>query len=119
MTKDPKEILIQILIIVAYKDDKNSFAEKFIVLCQQQAFLEFVESLPKTLQDDLKEKFADPNDKEKIKKAMNQYVSTKEFLEKLELVTAKNFKEYIEAIIPTLNDEQKANLQKYLISLSP
>ena len=111
--------VINILRCPLCKGQIGSFAEKFIVLCQQQAFLEFVESLPKTLQDDLKEKFADPNDKEKIKKAMNQYVSTKEFLEKLELVTAKNFKEYIEAIIPTLNDEQKAILQKYLTSLSP
>lgn len=118
MDKDPKDILTQILTIVGYKDDKNSFSEKFIVLCQQQAFLEFVESLPKSLQEDLKAKLVDQKDKERIKKAMDQYVNTKEFLEKLELVTAKNFKEYIEAIIPTLTDDQKAQLQKYLSTLT-
>lgn len=118
MDKNPKDILTDILAIVDYKGDKNDFAERFIVICQQQAFLEFVESLPKTLQDDLKKKLGDQKDKEKIKKAMDQYVNTKEFLGKLELVTAKNFKEYIEAIIPTLTLDQKAKLQKYLSSLT-
>lgn len=118
MNKDPKDILTEVLIIVDYKGDKSDFAERFIVICQQQAFLEFVESLPTTLREDLKKKLADQKDKEKIKKAMGQYVNTKEFLEKLELVTAKNFKEYIEAVIPTLTDEQKSKLQKYLSSLA-
>lgn len=119
MNKDPKDILTQILTIVDYKGDKSDFAERFIVICQQQAFLEFVESLPTTLQEDLKKKLGDEKDKERIKKAMDQYVNTKEFLEKLELVTARNFKEYIEAIIPTLTDDQKARLQKFLTSLAP
>lgn len=118
MNKDPKEILIQILNIVGYKEDKNVFAERFIVLCQQQAFVEFIESLPRSLQEDLKAKIINEKDKVKIKQAMENYVETKEFLDKLELVTARNFKEYIEAIIPTLTSEQKNNLQKFLSSLT-
>ena len=47
MNKNPKDTLLETLTIIGYTDDRDKFAEEFLNLCQQQAFLNLIQKLPK------------------------------------------------------------------------
>ena len=50
MIQDPKQLLMDILIIIDYQDDKEIYADEFLQLYQDRAFVDVLKSFPKEKQ---------------------------------------------------------------------
>lgn len=92
MDKDLKQVIVQMLTIIGYTDDKDAFATEFLGLIQQKAMVTFLQSLPKDKQEEYNKVAGDT-----LKDA---------------------FAGYTKAIQPTLSEDQKQKLQQYLSSLT-
>lgn len=92
MDKELNQVILQILTIIDYADDKDAFAAELLQLIQQKAFVSFLQSLPQDKQE-----------------AYNKIASD----------TLKDaFAEYTKTIQVTLSEEQKQKLQQYLNSFT-
>ena len=118
MNKNPKDNLLETLTIIGYTDDRDKFAEEFLNLCQQQAFLNLIQKLPKDKREELEKELSQGNSSQKLQEIIRKYFSIKKYTEALEEVTEKAFMGYIEKVLPILSASQKNNLQKFLSSLA-
>lgn len=46
MNQNPKDIIIKVLEIIGYADDKQEFADKFIRICEEEAMIQIIHELP-------------------------------------------------------------------------
>ncbi len=107
MNQNPQFILLQVLDIIGYIDNKEDFTNKFFQLCKQQAIVDLVKSLPSDKQTAL----------ESNSSLLKEYFSEEQMADALEKATRETFQSYLQEIIPTLNDKQKSELEIYLKSL--
>lgn len=105
--QNPKAVIITILDIVGYGDGKEVFADELLALCQQQASVDLVNSLPS-------EKRSSKDHAQVVKK----HFSKEQYLEAVRKVTEKIIGDYIQTISPKLPEVQKTNLQKYISSIT-
>ncbi len=103
----PQEIIVNILDIIGYGDEKIAFADEFLTLCQQRAVTDLYNSLPQ-------DKRAGKDPGQVIKKIFTPAQS----LEAIQKTTEKMLNEYLETIYPKLSEEQTKNLRAYLNSIS-
>lgn len=116
---DPKEILLNVLIIINYQDDKEKFTNEFLQLCMQRALVEIVATLSENDQHAIEEKLMAIQTQEEVQSVLQQYVGQGRYLETVQKATQELFQDYIQTILPTLNPEQKDKLQEYLASIIP
>jgi hypothetical protein len=116
---DPKEILLNVLTIIDYKDDKETFANQFLQLCMQRALVDIVEALPQDQQKTIQEEVTPDKKPEEVQQILQRYFSQEQYLQQLQLSTQALFQDYIQTITPTLSDDQKQKLQQYLTSIIP
>ncbi|MHB8598394.1 MAG: hypothetical protein ACYDER_16445 [Ktedonobacteraceae bacterium] len=114
MQQDPKDILIEILNIIGYEDEKESYADEFIQNCEKQALLDALKALPKERQETLRQKLAMATDQEQQKLLLKEYITSLEYTEILKKVAQNAFIELIDELMPTLSQEQITILQKYM-----
>lgn len=108
--------LLDILDIINYKSDRDSFVKELTKLCLEETLLNVLEELSldkkNQLSNDLKDK--DVNDALTIvKNYIDPTIYAKTYLD----TRLKIFKDYIATIIPTLSSNQKERLKIYLNSL--
>lgn len=108
MIKNPRELFLQVLEIIGYSDGREEFTNKFFQLCEQQAIVNLVKSLPQDKQTD-----PDPNNL-----LLKKYFTQEQVATNLQEATRETFNSYLQTVIPTLNNKQKTDLETYLKSLS-
>lgn len=109
--------MVKILEIIDYPDGKEEFADKFLDLCQQQAVVDLVKSLPEDKQNQLTDQLL-KDSSDQAKSLLQQTFSSEQSKEVLKKATEEVFKAYLEKVSPSLNDQQKSKLDSYLKSLS-
>lgn len=118
LQQNPKQIVIRILDIIAYKKNKDAYAEEFVSLCQQQTLINLLQSLSehrkRQFQTDLDGKL---DNAERLQKLLKEYFSESDIAKAGEKASEETFKNFLHSIIPTLNDDQKEKLNTYLQSL--
>jgi len=112
MDQTPKTILLKILDIIDYKDDKEVFSHKFFNLVAQQTLGDLVLSLPDDKKKAVEGQLSAETDPIKLKQIFNSSF-TKEQVDEVTLkVTHKAFQDYTRAIVPVLTPDQKQRLQE-------
>lgn len=112
------KILSCVLRIIGYKDNKNTFIQKFISLCLSQSILEMLAKLPNEKQITLKNIISSQKDREEIFQTLQQYFPKNLYEKILTDTTQKLFTEYIDTVMPTLTVNQKNSLLLYLSSVN-
>lgn len=116
---DPKEIIVNVLDIIDYQDDKPKYATEFIDLCEKQALLDALQSLPKEKQADFKQKMSWAKDQDRVKDIIKEYITAEQYTDALKKASQTAFTKFIETLLPELTDGQKDKLQAYLQSIAP
>src|SRR5437762_2058251 len=115
MQQDPKGILSKVLSIIGYTNNQDAFIDEFIKICQKQAFLDLLNSLPLEKQTTLTQE----TQPEKVQVLLNQYFTTEDINKSLTKATQTQFQSCLQTIDPTLSAEQRNNLDSFLTSLQP
>ena len=118
MNNDPKKIISELLEIIGYTDDKESYVNSFIEICYQKALLDLIVKLSEEKQQQLNQRLSlTPVDEKR--KLYEEYFPKEEIDEAIENAGKETFEEFIKSVEPTLNDDQRNKLGDYLNSLSP
>lgn len=108
---NPKNILLKILEIIGYSDNKEIFADEFLKNIQAQSVIDLIQSLPQDKQSQIKKQLlTNPNDPNKVADVLKLYFNNEQIQEALKNASKTAMEEYIEAISPTLSSTQKNNL---------
>ncbi|HEU5376681.1 MAG TPA: hypothetical protein VFV38_14695 [Ktedonobacteraceae bacterium] len=118
MQHDPKAIILKVLSIIGYEDDKKAAAAEFIQNCEKQAILDLLTTLPKEKQEQLKSQIAGVTDQHQQQTIIASYVTPDQHQQALQKASAAAFQGLLEAVVPTLSNEQADKLQTYLSSLT-
>ncbi len=118
MNKTPREIFLQVLEIIGYSDNKEEFTNKFLQLCEQQTIVNLVKSLPEDKQAALHTESAKQIIPDASNSLLKKYFTLEQITANLQEATKETFNDYLQNIIPTLNDKQKNDLETCLKSLS-
>ena len=111
MPQSANDLLKQILENIDFEGDKEAFANDFLQTIKKQATLDLIESLPKAKQDELKQKLSQNLQKpEGVSAVLKGYFPEQQIMKALENAAKNGVSEYIQAILPTLNEEQKTKL---------
>ncbi len=113
--KDPKQIILQVLEIIGYEDDKEKYANEFLTLCLQKALVSLTGELPQDKQDQLTQRIS-LTALDQLEKPLLEYFPKEKFEEAVKEASRSTFEEYIQTIIPTLNEDQRNKLEQYLSS---
>lgn len=118
MNTNPKQIILKVLEIIGYEDDKDKYANDFLALCLQKAFVNLVKELPQDKQDQLTQRISLTSG-EKAQALLLEYFPKEKFEVAVKEASQSTFEEYLKTIIPTLNEEQRSKLESYLSSQAP
>src|SRR5689334_22081310 len=114
MQQNPRDIILQVLIIIGYEDDKEVWANKFLANCEQQALINVLNRFSQGKKDELIQKMAGVTDQQKRKAIISQYIIPQEYTQALIRTSGTAFEEFIDEIMPILSEEQTIKLQTYL-----
>lgn len=114
---DPHQIISEILTIIGYEGDKNTFATRFVGLILDQALLSSVDGLPDGEKDEVKEKMKSEKDRDAATAILTRYISVKTYVAAVEKTTLRLLNDYLSTVFPTLYLRQKIALQAYLARL--
>lgn len=115
-----KEILLEILKAIDYKDDKDAFVQEFTDLVQIQAIEKLITALPQDQQEDLKSELAANKDySEKVSEILRGRFPAEQMQKSLEETMQKSVTEWMQAVNPTLNDVQRQKLLDLSQELNP
>jgi ABC-type transporter MlaC component len=107
----PREILLKILEIIGFEDDKEAFVDEFLKNIQLQAVADLIQTLPTERQTEIKDQLAkNSNNPAGIASILNQHFTQTQVGEALQLAAKKAMTGYLEAIKPTLSPAQKEGL---------
>lgn len=118
MQQDVKEIILEILNIIGFEDDKRACADEFIQNSKAKALLDLLTALPKEKQEQFKSQIAGVTDLHQQQTIIASYVTPEQYQEALQKASTTAFQGLLEAVIPTLSNDQADKLRSYLQSLS-
>lgn len=111
---DPKQILIKILEIIGYSEDKDKFATEFLQNVSLQSLLDLFNTLPQDKKDQMQKDISlAGSDAVKLQKILKNYFSEEQINTALQNSSKNAITEYIKTIEPTLSDPQKQSLTNY------
>ena len=90
-----KEIILRILEIVGYLDDKSVFAEKFVNLCASRTITDLISELPSVEKSHLLEKMKDVEKLEDRVRLAKSYFKQKEIDIRFKSITGQLIDEYL------------------------
>lgn len=116
---DPKQILIRILEIIGYSEDKDKFATEFLQNVSLQSLLDLFNTLPQDKKDQLqKDVSLVGNDPQKLQGILKNYFTEEQINTALQNSSKNAITEYIKTIEPTLSDPQKQSLANYFSEIT-
>ena len=99
-----QDLLLKILTIIEYTDDKEEFVNQFIINVHLQAFLDLILTLPIDRQEEIKLALARSSQyADKMTRILSTYFSQTQILDVLEAVSRDSVGKYI----PTFNEFSK------------
>ena len=113
-----KQILLKILDIIQYENDKNSFANEFLDLTCRKAILDAIFSLPENTKADVIRKLQETKQIDESFLILVKNIPSDKFREALETESFTMFDSYLKTVIPTLNTTQQKKLFQYLKSIT-
>ena len=116
---DPKTILLRILDIIGYSEDKDKFATEFLQNVSLQALLDLFNTLPQDKKDQLQQKIVSVgNDTAKIQVELKVYFTPSQMEQAIEGSAKNAVTEYVKAIDPTLSETQRTNIANFAKGLN-
>ena len=116
---DPKAILLKILEIIGYSEDKEKFATEFLQNVSMQSLLDLINSLPQDKQEELKQKNSTlQNDQKATGDMIKTYFTEQQIEDALQNASKNAVTEYIKAIDTTLSETQRNNLMSFFGELN-
>ncbi len=116
---DSKTILLKILEIIGYSEDKDKFAAEFLQNVRLLALIDLFNTLPQDKKDQLQQKLtAVGDDAVKLQEELRVYFTAKQVYSAIENSSKNSVTEYMKTIEPTLSDSQKQNLTSYFSELA-
>ncbi len=113
-------ILLKILEIIGYSENKEAFVDEFLKNVQMQSVIDLIQSLPQDKQSEIKDQFSKiQNDQNKASDLLKSYFTEEQIQEALKNSSKTAMEEYIKAINPTLSSTQKNNLITFSQQLNP
>lgn len=104
-------ILYTILETIDYTDDKEAFVKKFTEVVNIQAGEGLISSLPQEQQESLKNELTvNKDNSEKASEILKAHFNEEQIQKSLEETTKNAVMEWMQAVNPTLSDEQKQKL---------
>jgi hypothetical protein len=119
-TKGYKEILLKILDVIEYKDDKEDFTNQFAIIIYSQSLIDLVQSLLASDQEKIKQELsASDNSPEKIEEIIKRCFTEEQRKKALEIAAKNVMVNFIAAIQDTLSPLQGQNLLNLSQEFSP
>jgi hypothetical protein len=112
-----KEIILQILEIIDYQEDRNEFAEKFIQAALYEAFAKVIATLDPEKQLAFEKEIENKKPDEKSYILVQKYVDPQVYIMTVAKSTQDFLQDYINEIEPTLTDYQQQKLSEYIDSI--
>mgnify|MGYP001582613593 CR=1 FL=1 len=111
MLNTPNDILLKILDVIDYGDNKHAFIDEFIKNVQLQSLLDLISTLPTDKQEEIKTKLStNVNDADKVASTLGAYFTQSQMQDALEVASKNAITKYIETINGTLSVSQKQEL---------
>src|SRR5712692_4620974 len=108
MQQDPKNIIVEVLNIINFDDDKEVYANRFIQNCVTQALLDTIKAIPQEKKNDLKQKMVWATDQKRQNAILTEYVRPEDYIEALKKATQAAFSQLLQEVRPTLSQGQAA-----------
>jgi hypothetical protein len=105
-----KDIIIEILTIAGYSNDKEKYAAEFEELNLLKAMTHIYDTLPKEIQDKIKENMHDPY-------AIQQYIPQEKYIGEVIKVTRTGLSNLVKDIAPSLNLYQKEKVNALVVTI--
>ncbi len=113
MNQNPKQIILQVLDRIGFEDDKEKFANDFLLLCFQQALGNLAKELPSDKQTELTQRMSLISENQ-VEQLLLEYFPKEKLEEAVKQSSGTLFEEYLQTIIPTLNPDQQEKLGSFL-----
>jgi hypothetical protein len=108
MQKNFHEVLLEILTLISYPNDKEKFVKEFEELNHMETVANLLEKLPQELQEKVQ--------KNKVtQEEIRQHIPDEDYLAELTNVSGKALIKYVEVIMPQLSVEQREKVQQVLL----
>lgn len=114
-----KTILLEILNITGFSEDKDKFVAEFFQNVSLQALQDLFNSLSQEQKDSIQQKIANAgNNSQLIQDTLKTYFTDLQFQTAIKNSSKNALEEYIKTIEITLSDSQKENLTNYFVNVS-
>jgi len=104
--------------IIGFDGDKRKFVTEFINVCFEQVYMDMLKDIPVHDQDNLIAQLRKADTQQALIDLLKPYIMAERLKSTLQVVTTGLFEDYLETIMPTLNEERKKKLLDFLASLS-
>jgi hypothetical protein len=119
MNQDPRAIILKILDIIEYPENKEEFVNQFIIVCKKQAVTDLISNLSPEKQEQLKNSLSTQNKDEEIALIFKDFFSDSDYEHALEKATENTLRKLLESILPDLSSDQRKILKELISSLPP
>jgi len=120
MINTPHDLLLKILKVIDYNEDKEAFISEFIKNVRLQSLLDLISTLPTDKQEEIKAKLtSNANDAVKVTSTISAYFTQSQMQDALETASKDAITKYVETINHTLSVSQKQELANTFQELQP
>jgi hypothetical protein len=117
MTTDPTVILTDILDIVNYSQDKETFINQFSETCMKKGYSDIENLLSEDKKVELASALLEKQTEGDLQKIICEFISEDQYKKAIQRATGDLLFDFLQSIEPTLTPEQSNNLDNYLSSL--
>lgn len=117
-SKNSRNVLLKILTIIDYQDDKEVFVKELLKLCIQKALLDMLSAAPNNDKQKITKLSEENLDPIELERKLKNIIGENIFNSSLEEAAEKIFSQYLKTIYPTLSTSQNKSLQLFLKSLN-
>lgn len=114
---DPKQIILKILEIIDYQDDKEKFTRDFLEAIHKKTISHLVGSLNEEQKISLEEKLSGVvRSPEEISKVLFEFITEDQYQMIAKKVSGEIMRNYLETIAPSLSEDQTRKLDQYFLA---
>jgi len=103
--------------IIGFDGDKRKFVTEFINVCFEQVYMDMLKDIPVHDQDNLIAQLRKADTQQALIDLLKPYIVAERLKSTLQVVTVDLFEDYLETIMPTLDEERKRKLLDFLATL--
>lgn len=116
---DPKAILLRILDIIGYSEDKEKFATDFLQNVSLQALLDLFNTLPQDKKDQIQQQIASAgNNPQALRDILKSYFTESQIEDAIQSASKNAVTEYMKSIDSTLSDTQRTSIANFAKELN-